>query len=193
MVAQSILLLNASYEPLTVVTLARAVKLLLRGRVEAVSDERITVASAAETLAVPHVLRLKIYARVPHRRTPAWTCHGVFERDDYTCALLRPALRRTRSHGGSPHTGVAGRGLHLGQHGHGLPRCNQRKADRTPHEAGMKLLSVQPPLGSSRRPRAPATWWPAVTCPRHGRCGSSYDVLRLRPRYSPTNAAAPRP
>jgi hypothetical protein len=37
MVAQSILLLNASYEPLTVVTLARAVKLLLRGRAEAVS------------------------------------------------------------------------------------------------------------------------------------------------------------
>ncbi len=42
MVTQSILLLNASYEPLTVVTLARAVKLLLRGRAEAVSDERIT-------------------------------------------------------------------------------------------------------------------------------------------------------
>ena len=86
MVAQSILLLNASYEPLTVVTLARAVKLLLRGRAEAVSDEHITVASAAETLAVPQVLRLKIYAHVPHRRTPAWTRRSVFERDDYTCA-----------------------------------------------------------------------------------------------------------
>ena len=47
--AQSILLLNASYEPLTVVTLARAVKLLLRGRAEAVSDEHVTVASAARS------------------------------------------------------------------------------------------------------------------------------------------------
>jgi hypothetical protein len=28
---------------------------------------------AAQTLAVPQVLRLKIYAHVPHRRTPAWT------------------------------------------------------------------------------------------------------------------------
>jgi len=99
MVAQSILLLNASYEPLTVVTLARAVKLLLRGdvlslskgRAEAVSAEHVTVASAAQTLAAPQVLRpqylrSKIYAHVPHRRTPAWTRHGVFERDDYTCA-----------------------------------------------------------------------------------------------------------
>ena len=86
MVAQSILLLNASYEPLTVVTMARAVKLLLRGRVEAVSAEHVTVSSAAQTLAVPQVLRLKIYARVPHRRTPAWTRSGVFERDDFTCA-----------------------------------------------------------------------------------------------------------
>lgn len=60
MVAQSILLLNASYEPLTVVTLARAVKLLLRGRAEAVSAEHVTVACAAQTLAVPQVLRLKI-------------------------------------------------------------------------------------------------------------------------------------
>jgi 5-methylcytosine-specific restriction endonuclease McrA len=88
MAAQSILLLNASYEPLTAVTLARAVKLLLRGRAEAVSDEHITVASAAETLAVPQVLRLKIYAHVPHRRTPLWTRRGVFERDDFTCARL---------------------------------------------------------------------------------------------------------
>ena len=53
------------------VTLARAVKLLLRGRAEAVSDERITVASAAEMLAVPQVFRLKIYEHLPHRRTPA--------------------------------------------------------------------------------------------------------------------------
>ena len=94
MVAQSILLLNASYEPLTVVTLARAVKLLLRGRAEAVGDEHITVASAAETLAVPQVLRLKICAHVPHRRTPAWTRRGVFERDDFTCARLAACGRR---------------------------------------------------------------------------------------------------
>lgn len=140
MVAQSILLLNASYEPLTVVTLARAVKLLLRGRAEAVSDERITVASAAETLAVPQVLRLKIYAHVPHRRTPAWTRRGVFERDDFTCAYCgrRYAARDLTvdhlipvSQGGASTWGntVAA-----------CPRCNQRKADRTPHEAGMKLL-----------------------------------------------------
>jgi 5-methylcytosine-specific restriction endonuclease McrA len=140
MVAQSILLLNASYEPLTVVTLARAVKLLLRDRAEAVSDEHVMVASAADTLAVPQVLRLKIYAHVPHRRTPAWTRHGVFERDDYTCAYCgrRYAARDLTvdhlipvSQGGAATWGntVAA-----------CPRCNQRKADRTPHEAGMKLL-----------------------------------------------------
>ena len=64
---------------------------MLWDRAEAVSDERITVASAAETLAVPQVLQLKIYAHVPHRRTPLWTRRGVFERDDFTCARLRRA------------------------------------------------------------------------------------------------------
>ncbi len=140
MVAQSILLLNASYEPLTVVTLARAVKLLLRGRAEAASAEHVTVSSAAQTMAVPQVLRLKFYARVPHRRTPAWTRRGVFERDQFTCAYCgrRYAARDLTvdhliptSQGGTSTWGntVAACG-----------RCNQRKANRTPHEAGMKLL-----------------------------------------------------
>jgi len=140
MVAQSILLLNASYEPLTAVSLARAVKLLLKGRAEAVGDEHVIVASAAQTLAVPQVLRLKIYARVPHRRTPVWSRHGVFARDDYTCAYCSrryPASDLTVDHiipasqGG---TSTWGNTVAACAH------CNQRKADRTPHQAGMKLL-----------------------------------------------------
>ena len=140
MVAQSILLLNASYEPLTVVTMARAVKLLLRGRVEAVSAEHVTVSSAAQTLAVPQVLRLKIYARVPHRRTPAWTRSGVFERDDFTCAYCG------RRHAGRDLTvdhlipASQGGASTWGNTVAACARCNQRKANRTPHEAGMKLL-----------------------------------------------------
>jgi 5-methylcytosine-specific restriction endonuclease McrA len=140
MVGQTILLLNASYEPLKVLTLARAVKLLMRDRVEPVGEDRITVSGAAATLAVPQVLRLKIYARVPHRRTPAWTRRGVFQRDGYTCAYcgkrfgvrdltvdhVVPISQGGRSTWGNTVTACA--------------RCNQRKADRTPHQAGMKML-----------------------------------------------------
>ena len=120
MVAQSILLLNASYEPLTVVTLARAVKLLLRGRAEAVSDEHITVASAAETLAVPQVLRLKIYAACAASPDTGLDAPRRVRARRLHLRLLRPALRRTRSHGRPSHPGVPGRGRHLGQYRRGL-------------------------------------------------------------------------
>jgi 5-methylcytosine-specific restriction endonuclease McrA len=161
MVAQSILLLNASYEPLTVVTLARAVKLLLRDRVEAVSAEHVLIASAAETLAVPQVLRLKFYAHVPQRHAPSWTRRGVLARDEYACAYCGRhfALRDLTVDHVIP---VAQGGLSTwGNTVAACARCNQRKADRTPHEAGMKLL-VEP-----KTPRAsylvasgdvPAAW-----------------------------------
>ena len=125
MVAQSILLLNASYEPLTVVTLARAVKLLLRGRAEAVSDEHITVTSAAQMVAVPQVLPPQSLRGEDLRARPA-SPHAGLDAPRRVRArrlhlrLLRPALRRARSHGGPPHTGIAGRGRHLGQYRRGL-------------------------------------------------------------------------
>jgi len=161
MVAQSILLLNASYEPLTVVTLARAVKLLLRGRAEAVSAEHVTVASAAQTLAVPQVLRLKIYAHVPHRRTPAWTRRGVFARDDYICAYCgrRCAARDLTVDHVIPAS--QGGAATWGNTVAACARCNQRKADRTPHEAGMKLL-IEPKAPRTSylvaRGEVPAAW-----------------------------------
>jgi 5-methylcytosine-specific restriction endonuclease McrA len=79
----------------------------------------------------------------------------VFERADYTCAYCRRrfAVRDLAvdhlipaSQGGASTWGntVAA-----------CARCNQRKADRTPHEAGTKLLSAQPPYRIE--PKAPRT------------------------------------
>jgi 5-methylcytosine-specific restriction endonuclease McrA len=136
----AVLLLNATYEPLAVLSLPRAVKLLLRGRVEAVAEEKITVSGATRAMAVPQVLRLKVYIRVPHRKTPAWSRRGLLERDGYACAYcgrrysgrdltvdhVIPISQGGRSTWGNTVTACS--------------RCNQRKAGRTPHEAGMKLL-----------------------------------------------------
>ena len=115
----------------------------------------MTVASAAQTLAVPQVLRLKIYAYVPHRRTPAWTRHGVFERDDYTCAYCGRRYPVRDLDGGSPHPSIAGRGLHLGQHGRGLPSLQSAQggphAARGGHEAAERAASFR------IEPKAPRT------------------------------------
>lgn len=137
---EAILLLNATYEPLAVLSLPRAIKLLLKGRVEPVAEERITVASASRTLTVPTVLRLKVYVRVPHRHTPAWTRRGLFARDGHTCAYCgrRVSARELTVDHVIP-VSQGGRAT-WGNTVTACARCNQRKADRTPHEAGMKLL-----------------------------------------------------
>ena len=135
-----VLLLNASYEPLGVVTLPRAIRLMLRERVEPACDECVAIASAHSTIQVPRVLRLKIYRNVPHRHTPAWSRRGMLARDGYACAYcgkhfgengLTVDHLEPRSRGGRTSWGNTVSACH---------NCNQRKGDRTPHEAGMRLL-----------------------------------------------------
>jgi 5-methylcytosine-specific restriction endonuclease McrA len=145
----TVLLLNATYEPLSVLSLRRAAKLLLKERAEPVAADTIRLVSPERTLSVPTVLRLKFYVNVPRRNPPAWTRRGLLARDDYTCAYcgklctareatvdhVLPVSRGGRSSWGNTVTACF--------------RCNQRKADRTPHEAGMRLL-IEPKLPRTR-------------------------------------------
>jgi 5-methylcytosine-specific restriction endonuclease McrA len=143
---EGVLLLNATYEPLGVITVRRAVNLLLRDRVEAAAEQQVSVASASSRLDVPRVLRLKVYINVPRRGAVAWSRRNLLARDNYMCAYC------------GRHAGAGGelslRDLTID---HVVPksrgggngwtntvtcckRCNTRKGGRTPHEAGMKLL-----------------------------------------------------
>lgn len=142
-----VLLLNASYEPLAVITQRRALSLLLKGRVEAACSEAVEIQGASSTLHIPTVIRLRRYINVP-RRGARWSRRGVLERDKYTCAYC----------GIQP--GQSQRGQVLSKQGFTVdhivpvsrggknswtntvcacPVCNQRKGNRLPHEANMKL------------------------------------------------------
>ncbi len=141
----SVLLLNASYEPLAVLSLPRAVNLLLRQRVDPVVAEHVTVNTASSGLAVPEVLRLKHYVNVPHRHAPGWTRHGLLVRDGFTCAYCG----RKAGAGGElsmkeltvDHITPLSRGGKSSWLNTvcACQRCNTRKGDRLPHEAGMRL------------------------------------------------------
>ena len=142
-----ILLLNASYEPLTVITLKRAFSLILRQRVEAVSNEAIEMRGVSNTLQIPAVIRLRHYINVPQRGT-RWSRRGVLERDGYRCIYCgdQPGDRQSnrilsKRDFSIDHIFPLSRG---GQNTWGntacaCKHCNQRKGNRTPHEANMKL------------------------------------------------------
>ncbi len=138
------LVLNATYEPLSVVSLKRAVVLVLAQKASVVEQGDGVLHSERLALPVPSVVRLSHYVRVPYRHGVPLTRRGVFERDDHRCVYC----------GGRPqtldHVVPRSRG---GQHMWtnvvtACQRCNHRKADRLLSELGWSLATP---------PRAPAS------------------------------------
>lgn len=144
------LVLNASMEPLCVVSTRRAVVLVLSSKADLLHAGDEVFRAERMALPAPSVVRLRRYVHVPYRRRAALSRRGVFLRDDGRCQYCaRPAENVDhvvpRSRGG-PHVWenvVAS-----------CERCNAHKKDRTPDEAGMSL---------TRRPYAPrAAFWLVV-------------------------------
>ncbi len=146
------LLLNSSYEPLATVSWQRAITLVWVDKVDVVAEYDAVVRSPSLTLEVPAVVRLRQYLRVPRRGVP-FTRRNLLHRDQHQCQYCRRRLRAAeltldhvipRSRGGrrSWENLVAA-----------CVRCNRRKANRTPREAGMVLL---------RRPRRPPALAPGA-------------------------------
>jgi 5-methylcytosine-specific restriction endonuclease McrA len=179
------LVLNRHFRAVAVADWRRAVTLVYMGLAEALDDELTPhdfsswiaastnwvrpsggwVASPNLRMAVPEVIRLVRYDRVPHREV-AFTRHNVFARDRHRCAYCGQRKRTDeldldhvlpRSRGG-PHewTNVVT----------SCRPCNLRKADQLPDEAGMPLKTrPERPrwtlIGSlvpHPRERIPASW-----------------------------------
>ncbi len=144
----AVLLLNATYEPLAVIPQRRAMSLLLRGGVDAATDETMSVAGVTSTISIPTVIRLRRYVQAP-KRGVRWSRRGVLQRDLYRCVYcsIRAGEQRqgkllAKSDFTIDHVIPRSRG---GRNSWGntvcaCPTCNQRKGDRTPHEAGMTML-----------------------------------------------------
>lgn len=130
-----VLVLNASYEPLQRVSLRHAIKMLVR-EVAVIEEE---AGGTYGPYPRPKVLRLVRYVvtRWMHRRSHLCTKSAIKARDTM-CAYCGGAAETVdhiipRSRGGmlTWDNAVAA-----------CRRCNHRKADRTPAEAGMTLLIV---------------------------------------------------
>ena len=143
----AVLLLNASYEPLAVIPQRRAMSLLLRGRVDAATEDAVTIQGGTSAFRVPVVIRLRRYLNVP-RRGARWSRRAVLQRDDYCCiycGIQAGQRQRNRVLGKNDFTvdhlipRSRGGKNSWGNTACACPLCNNRKGNRTPHEAGMTL------------------------------------------------------
>lgn len=143
------LVLNASYEPLAVIPLKRAVILVLDEKAEIVSArDGEMFRSASVAVDVPTVIRLRRFVKVPYHRGPGRpTLRGLIARDGRDCAYCTKRVATTIDH---VHPRSRG-GQHTWENTVGAcEKCNHRKADRTPREAGMTLrVTPHRPAGTN--------------------------------------------
>lgn len=157
--AERALVLNATYEPLSIVSSRRAVVLVLRDKADTVAPADVTWHAADRSFEVPSVVRLRNYVKVPYNRRVPLTRTAVFARDGNRCQYCR-APAESLDHV----IPKAGGGEHSWENVVACcRRCNMRKGDRLPHEAGLKLTRtpstpnyqgwLYAALGRSRDPR----------------------------------------
>ncbi len=143
-----VLLLNGrNWEPLAIISVPRAINLLLAEKAVVVEQTEKFLRTVSAAFPIPSVIALRTYINVP-RRKAQWSRRGVLARDNYTCIFC------------GVHAGDVVRGKVLTKSDltvdHLIPRsrggrdtwtntacacyaCNHRKGDRLLEESGIKL------------------------------------------------------
>ncbi|MEE9414072.1 MAG: HNH endonuclease [Acidimicrobiales bacterium] len=146
-----VLVLNATYEPLSVVSSRRAVVLVLDNKAILEAATSRVFRSERLTVSEPSVVRLSRYVRVPSTHRRSLSRRALFARDEFACQYcgaradsLDHVVPRSR---GGEHTWenvVAA-----------CRRCNANKRDRLLGETSMRLRKLPAP------PR-PSVWFRAA-------------------------------
>jgi 5-methylcytosine-specific restriction endonuclease McrA len=141
------LVLNATFEPISVVSWRRAIVLVVGDRAEAVATDGGSVRSERLVVEVPSVVRLRRFVRIPHHRHAPLSRRAVLVRDRWTCQYCGARADgvdhvRPRSRDGEhrwENVVAACRG------------CNARKGDRLLSETSFRLRCrpAAPPVMSA--------------------------------------------
>lgn len=130
-----VLVLNATYEPINVCTVRRAIVLMLKGRAEVIEQYDRELHAENFTMTQPAVIRLVSYVKLPlNRFSRKITRRAIFARDDWECQYCGQGGTLTVDHviprskgGGTSWENVVA----------SCAPCNRRKGDKLPAQANM--------------------------------------------------------
>jgi 5-methylcytosine-specific restriction endonuclease McrA len=147
------LVLNASYEPLNIVSWKRALTLLIQGKVEVLAEYDREIHSISFTIKLPSVLRLLSYVKARKRFQHVKFCRAnIYARDNHTCQYCGTRCASEDLTFDHVTPAVKGGGKDWENIVTCCFKCNHRKGGRTPREAGMRLI---------RQPKEPK-WVPSM-------------------------------
>jgi len=135
------LVLNATYEPLRIVSWQKAITLLFQGKVEVIAVYDREIRGVTVRVKLPSVLRLLRHVRMkrPFADVP-FSRANVYARDDHRCQYCGKKLPPSQLT--FDHVIPVARGGHKGWDNIVtccIP-CNRKKGDHTPEEIGLALL-----------------------------------------------------
>lgn len=148
LINKAVLVLNASYEPVSITRAKNALKLLVKGSAVAEEDYGVEVYPG---IPLPCVIRLRNYKKIPVRIS-LLTRPNIYARDKYLCQYCGAKEGATIMVNGRPEKVILTLD-HVLPESRGGPwtwdnlvaccrRDNLKKGDRTPEEAGMPLLHI---------------------------------------------------
>jgi len=138
----SVLVLNATYEPLNVVSVQRAIVLLLKDKAELVEAAENRMHSINLSIPVPLVIRLVYYVRVPHKLNVPLTRRTVMLRDNYSCQYCGAQLPKSDLTIDHVVPKVKGGVTTWDNVVCACKPCNLRKGGKSLEQTGMHLRSV---------------------------------------------------
>jgi 5-methylcytosine-specific restriction endonuclease McrA len=132
-----VLILNQNYEPMSVISVRKAVVLLYLGKAELIAaHDGKRVRSVSLTMPFPSIVRLSVYVHVPYKRI-ILSRKNILRRDGHRCQFCgRSDLPLTLDHVVPLSRGGEDTWENLVC---ACVDCNNRKGDRTPEEARMPL------------------------------------------------------
>ena len=147
-------MLNASFEPLHIVTWQRAIQLLFQGKVEVVEESEQEVHTVRITIKVPAVLRLLQYVPLTRKKNIVrFSRANIFLRDSHVCQYCGSPFSKNNLTLDHVVPIVQGGRKCWENIVTACKPCNQHKGGRTPTQAGMRLIG---------RPRQPH-WLPHLS------------------------------
>jgi len=143
MLNSHVLVLNQSFEPMTITSAKKAIILIYLGKAEIIEKNNAVVRSINTSLPLPSIVRLTRYINVPRKRI-ILSRKNIIKRDNHQCqycgsrsgpVTIDHIIPRDRGGEDTWENLVCA-----------CVTCNNRKSNRTPEEARLRLI---------RRPQKP--------------------------------------
>lgn len=134
----NVLVLNQDYQPLSVCSLQRSMKLIFLEKAELLHDDpEKKLRTPSDQYDFPSVIRLRRYIRLPYTKV-VLTRRNVMRRDSFRCQYCGQKSKLTIDHIHPKSRGGKDTWENLTT---ACDKCNVKKGNRTPKEANMELRS----------------------------------------------------